>query len=238
MSRNRATIAAMLGVFIAIFTTLLPQRYRQRFTPDQDDHTVMGATISSFLQCIGLLILIMARFVILLNERAELAHKQIFSSTPDPRVVVGAHGAGILLYFEYMLQPFTLLLWYFAIEGAVRLYAVVVSKEIFATLPFQAIAWLQDAVDRRKHEAWLGPLVVDVLTAGDGTAFDLQIESCRPREWTTLHTIEYQDTMYEVAGSQQGDPPRRFIYRLRKAPAHKLVRGLHHYSPDELLPKQ
>lgn len=225
----------MLRIVTSIVGSLIPVRYRKRFIPDYDDHTVTGATISGFIQSIGILILIMVRFIMLINERAALAHQQIFSQTPDKTVAVGGHGAGLILYIEYMTQPLTLVLWYFAFEGAIRLYAAVVGREILPTLPLQAIAWLHGYGQKKKHDAWLGPLIIDEVKSGDGKQFDLEIRSCRPREWTALHTISYEDVMYEVAQSEQAEPPRRFVYRLRKAPAHKLVRGLHYYRPDELM---
>jgi hypothetical protein len=229
----------VLAIFTSIVGSLIPVRYRKRFIPDYDDHTVTGATISGFIQSIGILLLIMVRFIMLINERAALAHQQIFSQNPDPHVVVaGGSGSGIYLYMEYMTQPLTLVLWYFAFEGAIRLYAAVVSREILPTLPLQAIAWIHGYGEKKKHDAWLGPLIIDEVRPGDGKAFDLEIRSCRPREWSALHTISYEDVMYEVAKSSQGEPPRRFIYQLRKAPAHKLVRGLHYYRPDELLESQ
>lgn len=225
----------MHRILIAAIGSFIPKRYRRGLIADGDDYTVLGTTISAFFQCIGLLILIVARFVMLINERAALAHQQIFSPSPDPTVAVGGNGAGIVLYLEYMLQPVTLILWYFAIEGAIRLYAVVVSREILPTLPLQAIAWVHGLIENKQREVWLGPLVIDVVRHGDGHDYDLQIESCRPRDWTPLHTIEYEEIMYELVRSQEGPAPRRFIYQLRKAPSHKLVRGLHHYSPEELL---
>jgi hypothetical protein len=71
----------------------------------------------------------------------------------------------------------------------------------------------------------------------NGTDYDLRIESCRPKPWTALTTISYNDQLYEVAREFTGSPPRRFVYLLRKAPERKLVRGLHHYSPEETLHK-
>src|SRR3954470_5354844 len=105
----------MIAVLLSIVGSLVPARYRGKFTPEQEDHSVLGATLSSFIQCFGSLVLIMTRFVMLINERAALAQQQIFTQTPDKTVVVAGHGAGIMLYVEYMLQPLTLLLWYFAI---------------------------------------------------------------------------------------------------------------------------
>jgi len=49
-------------------------------------------------------------------------------------------------------------------------------------------------------------------------------------------TVAYQDELYEVAAAQEGHPPRPFVYLLRKKPDHKVIRGIHHYDPEEALP--
>ena len=48
-------------------------------------------------------------------------------------------------------------------------------------------------------------------------------------------TVSYEDQLYEVASQEEGTPPRRFVYLLRPKPDHKVVRGLHHYDPEEAL---
>ena len=68
---------------------------------------------------------------------------------------------------------------------------------------------------------------------------DLRILTCRLRpNWNHLMTISYQDELYEIVRQEQGTKPRQFRYLLRRKPEGKVVRGLHHYSPDELLPRK
>ena len=82
----------------------------------------------------------------------------------------------------------------------------------------------------------MGPRVIDVVqTEGAG---DLLIASCRPKLWTQLTTIRYQDQLYELVKANQGAAPRRFLYLLRRIPPHKLVRGVHDYALDEALPEK
>jgi hypothetical protein len=75
---------------------------------------------------------------------------------------------------------------------------------------------------------------VTVIGADDSKA-ELRIASCRPKDWNAALTISYEDHLYEVARSFEEAPPRRFVYLLRRAPQSKVVRGLYHYDPNEVL---
>lgn len=77
--------------------------------------------------------------------------------------------------------------------------------------------------------------MVDTVAPGESADHDLRVESSRPKPWNQLTTISHNDQLYEVARELTGQPPRRFVYLLRKAPESKVVRGLYHYSPDETL---
>jgi hypothetical protein len=63
----------------------------------------------------------------------------------------------------------------------------------------------------------------------------LQISSCRPKPWNRLTTISYDDVLYDLDSTKKGRSPRQFVYLLRKKPISGVVRGLHHYSPDDVL---
>jgi hypothetical protein len=50
-------------------------------------------------------------------------------------------------------------------------------------------------------------------------------------------TVAYEGEFYEIVREEQTAPPRRFVYLLRKIPPGKVIRGLHHYRPEESLEK-
>ncbi|HUQ50387.1 MAG TPA: hypothetical protein VM056_06710 [Terriglobales bacterium] len=75
-----------------------------------------------------------------------------------------------------------------------------------------------------------------MVKAGHGDEY-LLIESCRPKKWDTLLTISYEEQMYELESCAEQFPPRPFIYRLRRIPPNKLIRGIHLYRPEETLDK-
>ena len=81
----------------------------------------------------------------------------------------------------------------------------------------------------------MGGKVVDEVLHGSGQDFELRIASCRPKPWTAMTTISYQDQLFEMFKQELGERPRRFIYLLRKAPPHKIVRGRHEYDPEEVV---
>jgi len=85
----------------------------------------------------------------------------------------------------------------------------------------------------------MGPRVADGVERGDGKQYDLRIASCRQKSnWDRLLTVAYEGEFYEVVQEESGSPPRRFVYLLRKIPPSKVIRGLHHYHPEEVLEKQ
>ena len=66
--------------------------------------------------------------------------------------------------------------------------------------------------------------------------YALVVRSCRPKlDWNRLVTVEYRNEFYECYREEQGPPPRRFIYYLRKSPANRLVVVIRKYKPDDFL---
>lgn len=143
---------------------------------------------------------------------------------------------GPLAWMEYAFHPRSLLLGYVFLEGLLRFVVALVSGESLGSFPLYLVVWVQGRRQRRRAEAALGPKVVDTVTRGDGPRFDLRIESCRSKpNWNRLMTVTYEDEFYEIAKQEEGRPPRPFVYLLRRMPEGKIIRGLHHYRPDEAL---
>ncbi|HEY5163101.1 MAG TPA: hypothetical protein VII81_08820, partial [Terriglobales bacterium] len=79
---------------------------------------------------------------------------------------------------------------------------------------------------------------VDLVQPGSGD-FALVIASCRPKPWNNMTTISYEEKLYELAREAQAQPPRRWVYILRKRPESKIIRGaLYQYRPDEVMPEE
>ncbi|MGH9523023.1 MAG: hypothetical protein ACRD3E_10880 [Terriglobales bacterium] len=119
--------------------------------------------------------------------------------------------------------------------GAIQFFAPI--GEVVPTLPLQLISMAHSRTLAAKRERELGPPVPDLVQPGSGD-FAMGIASCRPKTWTPMTTISFEDRLYELVREESAQPPRRWVYVLRKRPESKVVRGaIYHYSPDEVLPK-
>jgi hypothetical protein len=115
------------------------------------------------------------------------------------------------------------------------LSAAVATSEVVPTMPLAVVDWIHGVAARRHHEYKQGPRIVDEVIPGTSPEYDLRIDSCRAKPWTKLTTVSYQDQLYEVSREMTGPPPRSWIYMLKRMPAGKIVRGIHHYLPEETL---
>jgi hypothetical protein len=85
----------------------------------------------------------------------------------------------------------------------------------------------------------LGVRVADEVEPVQSEDVKLRVRSCRQKpDWDQRITIFYNEQLYEIAGTEKGTAPRRYVYLLRPKPASKIVRGTYHYSPTEALSRQ
>jgi hypothetical protein len=231
----------MIGnFFIGLFLALLPARLCKRWFANWHGDLRTSALFSGIAQmlfALGVLILRYPRFVE--NQMAQI----------DARVFVGAaeqagesavRGFGIVLVLAYIITPLSILLIYFAIEGGVRLIGAVSTGEVVGSLPLTLLETGMGKWSAYQAERKQGPRIPDVITLSpvEGSGYDLSVASCRCKPgWDHLMTISYHEKLYELADYLEGDAPRKHVYLLRYAPAHKVVRGLHHYDPEEVLQK-
>jgi hypothetical protein len=225
----------MLVVLLSIFASVLPRRYRGHWLGDANLDVRRGAILSSVAQFVGCCAAIWALYPGFIRQRFEQASALAAASHPGDKLTEGVavFAYGQFAALEYLFRPLTLLLLYFAIEGAARIFSVVASDDILPTMPLQVLAWSHDYAAELYQEAKMGTRVADVVGPGVAGKYDLKIESCRPKQWNSLITIRHDDRMYELQGEETGLAPRRFVYLLRLKPEHKIVRSLHNYDPDE-----
>jgi hypothetical protein len=141
---------------------------------------------------------------------------------------------GYLGLWAYILQPLNLLLIYLVAEGAVRLMAAVTTNEVIPSLPLAVLSWGQSFLSEAHSEWSMGERVPDSVELDPADSV-LRIESCRPKQWNDLTTIRYRDQLFELATHTRGEPPRPYVYLLRLAPEHKVVRGMDDYDPEQVL---
>lgn len=232
------SFAAGVGRFpLAMALSYLPAPWRRKLGLVDAGDLRTPALISGILQIAGCAALIVLRYPAFVKstmaaegmERAQLGAMEKGGET-------AVMGFGLVLLAAYLVHPITLLLDYFCLEGLVRALAAFVTGEAVPTLPLVGVAWVQQRRGAAAAEKALGPRVVDLVQPGDGSLYDLLIASCRPKQgWDHLMTVSYQEKLYEVTHHEEGAPPRRFLYHLRKKPEGKVVRGLYHYDPAEVL---
>jgi hypothetical protein len=194
--------------------------------------------IAQTLTALGLLIARYPRFV---NEQVAQIDVRVINGMAQKGGETAVRGIGVILLFAYVLLPLSILLIYFAFEGVVRLVAAMTTGEVVGTLPLALIDITGQKWNAYYAEKKQGPRIPDLVgvPAEENSGYDLVIASCREKDgWHRLMTISYEETLYEVAGYAEGEAPRRHLYLLRRAPLHKVVRGLHHYDPEEVMEKK
>lgn len=101
------------------------------------------------------------------------------------------------------------------------------------SFPFYSISLLHGRLGSWHAESQMGKRIPDSIEQVELEL--LQVSSCRPKSWNRLATISYNDVLYDLESTKTGSTPRQFVYLLRKKPLSGIVRGLHHYRPDEAL---
>lgn len=230
----------MIQFSLGLLLALLPERFRRKWLPQWHGNLRSSAAASGVAQTLTALGVLLARYSKFVNDQVAQIDVRVISGMAEKGGDTAVRGIGIILLFAYVLLPLSILLIYFAFEGVVRLAAAITTGEVVGTLPLALI----DIAVQKWHayyaEKKLGPRVPDVVSVPpDGSGYDLAIASCREKPgWNRLMTISHNETLYEVAGYEEGEEPRRHVYLLRRAPLHKVVRGLHHYDPEEVMEKK
>jgi hypothetical protein len=225
----------MMRMLLSVVVSLVPMRYRKRWFHDCDVDLHRGAVLSSILQFVGSGVLLAAGYPVYLIHRESMLERMAHAVTEAQQLQVAYNSVTHGTFFEYLLLPSTMLLMYIAMEGTVRMVGAIATQEVIPTLPLAIADWVHGRIAKRHHEHKQGPRIVDEIIPGTSEEYDLRIDSCREKKWTNLTTVNYQDQLYEVARQITGPKPRPWVYLLKKMPGNKIVRGIHHYSPEEVL---
>ena len=228
----------MFRLLLGTLVSLLPKPYRRwwAWATSADFHraTILSGVIEALL-CMGIYI---GRYFYFLQYRigtiADAAMKR--PSGDEALAFEAAHyGMGFLTLVEYIFSPLSVLLCYFVLEGTLRAFAAALTEDTPGTLPLHVVGWSIERVQRWRAEKALGPRVADEVHHYTGIGYDLAIASCRPKKWGRLLTIEFEGKFYELCEEKRGVPPRPYLYSLRETPEGRVIRGPHHYHPEEVL---
>ena len=218
--------------------SLVPKSYRSRWawaTGVDFRHATILSGVTEALLCAGIYL---GRYLYFLQYRiGTLADAAMKRPSGDEALASEAvqFGMGFVTLVEYVLSPLSLLLFYFAIEGTLRAFTAAITEDTPGTMPLHVLAWSIERVQRWRAEKALGPRVADEVHRFTGISYDLGIASCRPKKWARLLTIEFEEKFYELCEEKKGPPPRPYLYFLREKPIEKVIRGPHHYHPEEVL---
>lgn len=223
----------MVSLIAQLAASLLPRRYRGTIAVTAVAATITG--LAQFVICLGMFI----------HRYLHFASGQIFGGIEVARKAgeVGGEtaimGSGLFVLAAYMLQPLTMLLVYLILEGALRLLAANTTGEVVPNLALAGLSWIHAKMSNTAAEMALGVRVADEVEPVQSEDVKLRVRSCRQKpDWDQRITIFYNEQLYEIAGTEKGTAPRRYVYLLRPKPANKIVRGTYHYSPNEALPSQ
>ncbi len=226
----------MLDTLLAIPVSLLPEFWRKRWYPTAGVDVSRGAFISGLVEILICIPAFVVGYIFFLDANVKALGGEVMRQGAE-EVLVSEHvqfGMGIMSLGTYVLRPTTLLLMFFALDGVLRAFAAAITGESLATAPLALAGFVHRVIEHRRAERSLGPRVVDEVQKNTG-ACDLYIMSCRQKPWTELTTVEYEGKLYELVVQREGVAPRPYVYILKLIPKNKLVRGLHHYAPDEEL---
>ena len=206
-----------------IVYSLFPKELRRSWQPLSNAELIRPSSVAGLLEMIGFLVLSVHRYAEFLVLRAHQLHPLAAANEGTQLYMSG------VLTVEYIFQPLSLVLIYFAAEGAARFGAAFLTDEVLPSLPFKlfavALGWQKKSV----REKSLGPMVPDRCEVqGDG----LRIACSRVKDgWRLSSTIAVEGEFYVIEKQQQAAAPRSIVYLLRKMPAGQIIRGFSSYQP-------
>jgi len=214
----------------SVFLAFLPPRYRR--VPGLRDPAIVSAVLEGSI-AVGFLIGRIYAFVSRPGLVPDKLANQLFVKKGGEFLAANAVAGAA----SFWLDPIVWVCLYFFFESVVRYFAAIEGSSIIGTLPLYGISMVHGLMGRAAHRRYLGALVADEVRRGnEKLGYAVEVRSCRPKlDWNRLVTVEYQNEFYECYREDQGPPPRRFVYYLRKSPANRLVVVIRKYDPNDVL---
>jgi hypothetical protein len=260
-SPHRFTIQSVIPMWTYIlgpFLALLPKPWRDALFFEKHTNAARATALSGLGESAAAIVAIgywymyaMARYV---DRGVDMATSGKVGPVSDQAL------AGVALSL-WLAHPFTWLLAYFILEGAVRLCSAAFSEMIVGTLPlflFDKILLNPFRTSTRNHDKESGlrsntsslsdairerlmvartDQVPDELSFHKSGADDLlEICACRRKDdWNPPRVVRFQENYYRLEGASVGSGPRPFRYALRRLSAGVPGRSVLLYSPTNAL---
>jgi hypothetical protein len=223
------------------FLAFLPARWKRRLSDRVSIDWRRAGTLSGLYELIAAVVGLGYWYMIEVPRRMS----QIMDAVGDGRIPLGmddhqVNGAALTFFY---LSPLTWLLFFFFFEGAVRLCGAAFTESFQGTLPLYLVERLAFCI-RHPRQARLGATVKEtagsiaasvherVMVAGlkdvpdeleySNTAGDEWLEirsSHRKQDWLEPKIVRVDHLYYRLEQTSVTNPPRPFLYRLKRLPA-------------------
>lgn len=209
-----------------IFYSFLPKAYWRAWRPSSTVDFVRSALVSGLLECaISLCLLILGYLHFLAIRTHQLRAASEANEGTQLYFLV-------LLSFEYIFHPLSLIALFLTAEGALRSWSAFFTDEVIPSLPIQLIVVIQDRLEAKRKRESLGPDIPDLFERLAGEPVDLRVSACRPKDgWRVSIAVAVEEELYEIVKVETDASARPFVYSLRKLPAGAIIRGLCRYDP-------
>lgn len=218
--------ANMVSFVASLFFSFLPRQWWGRWRPESTVQLRYAAFASGVLESLAMLPVLVDSYRLWVSAiPAEVGG--------SPHLAVTSF---VLYTAGFLLQPYSLLLLVFVLEGAVRAIAAGITYETLPSLPLAMAASLGRRLEpillRRKQKEPL-PDRIEPVKGG------LRIVSSRPKQdWHESITVAFGEELFDVTGEEKDVKAQRFVYELRPHLPGQVVRGLRRYdSPAGSVPE-
>ena len=201
-----------------------PRSARHVWRPASLSRTLRSSTWGGLAQMLlaGLVLIVRLKSYLVLRTH-QLASQAAGSNETGQTIIL------IALLFEYLLEPFSLLLVYLAIEGTVRFAGGLINGEIIPSLMVSLFFKSSELIRRmnaRREERRLPADLLEYLPKGR-----VQITSARVKtRWNGSITIGLHGQWFEVEDERPGTPSYLVVYILRPVSPGKILRGYEEYD--------
>ena len=164
---------SIMRFIAAMVAALLPRQWRSRWAWTSDASLRGPTIVSGLAETMVSLGLIMFRYYAFFQWRLRTIAEPVLKKGGDASdqalgSMAVAFGMGFTTLVEYVFSPLTLLLFYFSIEGALRLLAALVTDECTGTMPLYLVGWAMGRAGKARKERQLGPRVPDEVQHCEG----------------------------------------------------------------------
>ena len=223
----------VLNLLRDLLLSYCPEAIRRKAPPSSSLVTLRASIWSGLAQQLLAGLALLLGFRPYFVWRAHSMATQIAGSNETGQTI-----AVVVIVFEYLLHPLSLLLLYLAIEGFIRFVGGLVTGEVVPSLAVSLFFQASSSFVRLRAHRTATPPVADLLEhLPEGR---VRIASAEAKaQWNASLTIGLDGQWFEVEREETGNSLRPFVYILRPVPPGKILRRYEEYcssaalSPDK-----